>query len=166
MKRILLACGAALALLVLVPAPAQQVAIAPLMKTDMLRGEQPVELQSLRISVQARGGLAETTVRMVFFNPNRRALEGNLAFPLLDGQQVTGFALDFDGHMRPAVPVEKARGQQVFEAIERRGVDPALLEKTQGNNFRLRVYPIPAGGTRQVELRYTEALANAGDQRR
>ena len=164
MKRILLACGAALALFAIVPAPAQSIAPVPLMET--VRGEQPIALQSLRISVQARGGLAETTVRMAFYNPNARALEGNLAFPLLDGQQVTGFALDFDGRMRPAVPVAKARGQQVFEAIERRGVDPALLEKTQGNNFRLRVYPIPAHGTRQVELRYTEALVDAGGQRR
>lgn len=137
------------------PARATQAAV-PLMET--LRNEKPIELQSLRISARLRGGLAETTVRMTFYNPNLRQLEGNLQFPLLDGQQVTGFALDFNGHMRAAVPVEKSRGRQVFEDVERREVDPALLEKTQGNNFRLRVYPIPARGTRIVELRYSEAL--------
>ncbi len=149
---LLLCLGAAAA----APAPPAEALAVPRMET--LRNEAPIELRSLRISARLRGGLAETTVRMEFYNPNSRQLEGNLQFPLLDGQQVTGFALDFDGRMRQAVPVEKSRGRQVFEDIERRQVDPALLEKTQGNNFRLRVYPIPARGVRIVELRYAEAL--------
>ncbi len=124
--------------------------------------EQPIRLQSLRISGEISGGMAETTVQMVFFNPNQRQLEGQLQFPLLPGQQITAFALDIDGKLRPAVPVEKAKGRQIFEAIERRRVDPALLEATQGNNFKLRVYPIDAMSTRTVELRYAEALARHG----
>lgn len=125
---------------------------------DTIKGEQAIELQSLKIAGNISGGLAETTVRMTFFNPNNRALEGNLQFPLLEGQQITAFALDINGKLRQAVPVEKAKGRQVFEDIERRGVDPGLLENTQGNNFRLRIYPIAAKGIRTVELRYSEAL--------
>ncbi|MDO8596427.1 MAG: VIT domain-containing protein, partial [Sulfuricaulis sp.] len=89
---------------------------------------------------------------------NRRVLEGELQFPLLDGQHVLGFALDVNGRMRDAVPVDKARGQAVFEDITRGQVDPGLLQVTQGNNFKLRVYPIPAQGTRQVLIRYAETL--------
>ena len=125
---------------------------------ETIKGEQAIELQSLKIESNISGGLAETTVRMTFYNPNNRALEGNLQFPLLDGQQITAFALDMNGKMRQAVPVEKAKGRQVFEAIERRGVDPGLLENTQGNNFKLRIYPIAARGIRTVELRYSEPL--------
>jgi Ca-activated chloride channel homolog len=128
----------------------------PLIET--IKGEQAIELQSLKIESNISGGLAETTVRMTFYNPNNRVLEGNLQFPLLDGQQITAFALDMNGKMRQAVPVEKAKGRQVFEAIERRGVDPGLLENTQGNNFKLRIYPIAARGVRTVELRYSEPL--------
>jgi len=130
--------------------------IRPLIET--IKGEQAIELQSLKIESNISGGLAETIVRMTFYNPNNRALEGNLQFPLLDGQQITAFALDMNGKMRQAVPVEKAKGRQVFEAIERRGVDPGLLENTQGNNFKLRVYPIAAKGVRSIELRYSEPL--------
>lgn len=125
-------------------------------------GELPIRLQSLRISGEITGGMAHTTVQMVFFNPNGRQLEGNLQFPLLPGQQIMAFALDIDGKLRPAVPVEKAKGRKIFEEIERRQVDPALLEQTQGNNFKLRVYPIAALGTRTVELQYAEALARNG----
>lgn len=132
--------------------------ITPPHLIETLAGEKPIQLQSLYISSDINGGMAETTVRMVFFNPNQRALEGSLQFPLLTGQQVTAFSLDIDGILRPAVPVEKAKGRQIVEASERIQVDPALLENTQGNNFKLRVYPIPVMGTRTVELKYAEAL--------
>jgi Ca-activated chloride channel family protein len=125
-------------------------------------GSDPIEVRELSISAGISGGMAETTVKMVFFNPNRRQLEGNVQFPLADGQQITAFALDIDGVLRPAVPVDKARGRQVFEEIQRRQVDPGLLEVTQGNNFKLRVYPIAPRGTRTVELKYSEVLQRRG----
>lgn len=136
-------------------APQRQL-LAPLLKTDP--GERPVELRAATVSAHAAAGLAETTVELSFFNPNARVLEGQLSFPLRDGQQISGFALDIDGQMRDAVPVPKARGRQVFEAIERRGVDPGLIEQTAGNRFQLRLYPIPAHGSRRVRLVYRESL--------
>ena len=142
---------------------ASQVFAAPMHLMDAIGGEQPIRLQELQITGDISGASAETTVQMVFFNPNRRALEGNLQFPLLAGQQITAFALDINGKLRPAVPVEKAKGRQVFEAIERRGVDPAILEVTQGNNFKLRVFPIPAGGIRTVQLKFAQALGREGE---
>lgn len=124
--------------------------------------ETPIVLESARVDGEIVGGLARTSIELVFRNPNRRVLEGQLQFPLRDGQQVAGFALDIDGKLRSAVPVPKDKGRQVFEAIERRGVDPALLEKTAGNQFKLRVYPIPAQGTRRVRLELVESLAREG----
>ncbi|MEP6677638.1 MAG: DUF2135 domain-containing protein, partial [Ferruginibacter sp.] len=41
---------------------------------------------------------------------------------------------------------------------ERRNVDPGLLEKTEGNNFRTRIYPIPAKGCRTVLIGYEQEL--------
>jgi Ca-activated chloride channel family protein len=146
-----------------VPALAVRVDRPPVL-VHVAAGVEPIELRRLAIHAEISGGMAETIVRMEFYNPNRRPLEGTLQFPLLDGQQVTAFALDIDGRMRPAVPVEKAKGHEVFEAIERRGVDPALLETTQGNNFKLRIYPIAAGGVRTVELKYAEPLVRHARQ--
>lgn len=149
------------ALLLLLPTAQARTVLPPrLIIAD--GAEQPIVLQSLQVSGEISGGMAQTTVQMVFFNPNRRLLEGQLQFPLLDGQQIVAFSLDIEGRQRPAVPVEKAKGRQIFEAIERRRVDPGLLEATQGNNFKLRIYPIPAGGTRTVEIKYVESLARQG----
>jgi Ca-activated chloride channel family protein len=125
--------------------------------------ETPVQLRSLALTTEVNGGLARTTIELTFHNPNARALEGELQFPLQPGQLVSGFALDINGRMRAAVPIEKARGREVFEAVERRGVDPGLLEQTAGNQFRLRVYPIPANGERHVRITIDQSLLRDGD---
>lgn len=119
----------------------------------------PIRLQKVDMRAEVLGTAAHTRVEMVFFNPNERVLEGELQFPLLDGQTVSGFALDLFGELRPAVPVDKAKGQQVFEDVSRVRIDPALLEKTQGNNYKLRVYPLPAHGSRRVVLEFDEVLS-------
>lgn len=118
----------------------------------------PVSLMQLEVQAEVIGSVARTQVELVFFNPNRRTLEGELKFPLLEGQAVSGFALDVQGQLRNAVPVAKEQGRQVFEDISRERVDPALLQTTQGNNYSLRVYPIPAGGTRRVRLEITQVM--------
>ena len=127
--------------------------------------EQPVRLQSVRVDAEIAGGVALTRVEMTFFNPNSRQLEGELQFPLLEGQAIVGFALDVNGKLREAVPVDKARGQAVFEDIRRQRVDPGLLQATQGNNFKLRIYPLLPGKTRTVAIRYSEPLAAANGRR-
>lgn len=122
-------------------------------------GGEPVRIQTLKVDVQVVGGLATTTWDLTVTNPQDRVLEGELVFPLGEGQTVSRFALDVAGRLREGVVVEKAKARQVFEVTVRRNVDPGLLEKTAGNAFRARVYPVPAHGTRRIVLAYEEALA-------
>lgn len=141
-------------------------AVRPVRAVPLLQvagAEQPIVLSRASLEGEVQAGIAQTRVTLEFHNPNRRVMEGELQFPLADGQQITGFALDIDGQLREAVPVPKDRGRQVFEDIARRGVDPGLLEQTAGNQFRLRVYPLPAGGSRRVQLVLREPLAFAAD---
>lgn len=123
----------------------------------------PVGLRAASMQIETDGSLARTTLLLTLYNPNDRLLEGTLEFPLQPGQQVSAFALDVGGALRDAVPVPKQKAQQVFESIERRNVDPGVLEQTAGNHFRLRVYPIPARGTRQVRLVIDEAMRRDAD---
>ena len=118
----------------------------------------PVTVQSAEVTTEVTGRFAVTTFDLVFFNSNNRILEGTFEFPLLDGQRIVRFALDIDGALREAVPVEKEKGRVVFEEIQRRKVDPGLLEQTAGNNYRARVFPIPANGTRRIVIAYQEDL--------
>lgn len=148
-----LACLSALICLLTLPAFAQTpvlaVAGAP---------EKTVIIKSLSIEVTLSGTVAQTTLDMTFFNTSNRILEGSLTFPLPEGVSVNHYALDINGLLRDAVPVDRSRGTEVFEAIERRGVDPGLLEKAEGNNFRTRIYPIPANGSRRIRIGYQQEL--------
>lgn len=118
----------------------------------------PIRLDTVKIDAEAHGTEAITRVELVFFNPNGRVLEGELQFPLLAGQQIIGMAMDMEGKLRDAVPVDKAKGQEIFEEVTRQKVDPALLEVTQGNNYKLRVYPLPPNGYKRIVLRILESL--------
>jgi hypothetical protein len=117
-----------------------------------------VELKELYIDVKASGNYATTTLEMKFFNDNERVLEGNLELPLPEAAYVVGFSMDMNGVWRDAVIVEKQKARQTFESIERRGVDPALLEKKEGNVFSVRVFPIPVNGYKSVRITYEEKL--------
>ncbi|MHC4915605.1 MAG: VIT domain-containing protein [Planctomycetota bacterium] len=123
-------------------------------------GEKHEQLGVTALKVDARilGFLAETRMTMTFRNPHGRQLEGDLYFPLPEGSTVSGYALDINGKMVDGVIVEKHKGRQVFEKIVRRNIDPGLVEWTKGNNFKTRVFPIPAGGTRTVMVRYVSEL--------
>lgn len=118
-------------------------------------------VESVTIGARVIGQNATTRVDIVLRNPNPAVIESAVEFPLREGQTVTGFALESLDRSRflSAAPVEKAKGQAVFEQIAREGSDPALLEKTVGNNFRLRVYPIAPRETRTVRLEIREFLS-------
>ncbi|MDR1518549.1 MAG: hypothetical protein LBU23_00175, partial [Planctomycetota bacterium] len=108
------------------PAPPEPRPFIPRLQTP--GAERPVRLQSLAVRAELRGGFAEISLDMLFSNPNDRVLEGELQFPLLPGQEISGLALDVGGEMRDGVPVPKARGQEIFETVVRNQADPALLE--------------------------------------
>ncbi len=121
-------------------------------------------LSSLDIQVNIVGNIATTTYDMLFYNPTNQVLEGELSFPLGEGHNVSRFALDVNGRLREAVVVDKELGRVAFEQVVRRGVDPALLEKGTGNNYKARIYPIPPNGYKRVLLAYEQELTyNNGD---
>ncbi|MCF7569436.1 TonB-dependent receptor plug domain-containing protein [Sabulilitoribacter arenilitoris] len=121
-------------------------------------GKDKLGITSLDIKVEVVGNIATTTYDMLFYNPTRNILEGELAFPLGEGQRVSRLALDVNGKLREAIVVEKEQGRVAFEAVVRRGVDPVLLEKGTGNNYKARIYPIPAKGYKRVVLAHEQEL--------
>ncbi len=120
--------------------------------------DNPVVLEQMDIDIAITGNIATTTMQLRFKNNGSRVLEGELTFPLPEGVTVSRYALDINGKMREAVPVSKARATEVFESIQHRNIDPGILEKVEGNNFRTRIFPLPVGGIRTVIIGYEEEL--------
>jgi len=121
----------------------------------------PVILKEAKIDTKIFGNLATTTATYTFYNPSERLLEGKLTIPLPEGVSISGYALDINGKMRDAVPVPKERAKEIFESVEKRNIDPGIIEKVEGNNFRTRIYPIPVRGSRTIRITYHQELKNS-----
>lgn len=104
------------------------------------------------------GNIKSTTVEIIFENQTNKTLEADFEFSLEDGENVVGYSLDINGKMRKGVVVEKQKAREVFESEVRRGVDPGFVEKTVGNNFKTRVYPIFAHGIRKIEITFEKEM--------
>lgn len=136
-----------------------QMPVLKVQQAETSEQKDAVKLKKLNIDVQITGNIAKTVMTMTFHNNSNRILEGELTFPMPEGVSISRYALDINGKMREAVPVEKAKATEVFESIERRRIDPGLLEKVEGNNFRTRIYPLPANGNRTITVGYEEELS-------
>lgn len=130
----------------------------PRIEIGLRPDENSVNLQSMDVQVEIFGNLAKTTTTLVFTNSSSRNLEGNLVFPLPENTTISGYAIDINGKLRNAVPVTKVRAVEVFESIQKQNVDPGIIEKVEGNNFRTRISPIPAKGSRTIQLSYYQEL--------
>lgn len=123
-----------------------------------LKDSSQLKLSSLKISVNIVGNFANTTYDMKFYNELDRTLEGELVFPLAEGQAVSQFAMDVNGKLRDAVIVEKELARVAFESTVRQTIDPGLLEKTEGNNYKARVYPILPKKYKHIVLTFEQEL--------
>lgn len=70
------------------------------------------------------------------------------------------------GKRQQARVVEQKRAREVYEAIVRSDVDPALLEWSGGSNFEARVFPIEAKSLKRVVVAYEQPLVFDGKRYR
>lgn len=117
-----------------------------------------LKLTDLKVNIDVIGNLAVTTYDMKFYNGLDRTLEGELVFPLGEGQVVSGFAMDVNGTLRDAVIVEKELARVAYETTIRQKIDPGLLEKTEGNNYKARVYPILPKNHKHIVIKFEQEL--------
>ncbi len=120
----------------------------------------PLKLSNLKINTKIIGNVAKTEIEFKFFNSLDKIIQGDFIFPLNENDSVYKFGLDINGEIREGVIVEKNKGQEVFESVVRKNIDPGLLEKTIGNNYKTHIYPIPAKGYKTVIIGYEHELVN------
>ena len=123
----------------------------------------PVTVEHHRITVSVTDGLAQTTVRQTFRNQNPFLVEGTYFFPLPEGAALQDFAMKMGGKMVKGEVLEKDKAASIYHGIVQRQRDPALLEYVGRRLFRARLFPIPARGTTEIELSYSESLRRDGN---
>lgn len=123
----------------------------------------PVVRTSSEVRVTIQGRVARFEVEERFRNEGARLAEGSYLYPLPGDAVFSDFSLfagdtELRGEMMNA---EQAR--QIYEMIVRQQLDPALITLAGHGLIRARVFPIQAGETRTVILRYTQVLTRDGD---
>ncbi|MBV1857034.1 MAG: FecR domain-containing protein, partial [Nannocystaceae bacterium] len=129
---------------------------------------QGMRLTQHTVTVNISGRVAHTEVEQAFFNDQPSVLEGIYRFPIPEDGSISGLSLLVGNTWMNAEVVEKQRARRIFQQIVDATVprDPALLEWERGNVFKLRIFPIPGRGERQVKLSYTQVLPVVGGKLR
>lgn len=111
-----------------------------------------------RVTVSIIDQVATTKVDQVFRNDGPVAVEGVYLFPLPPDTVVQDFVMWINGQPVEGeiLPADKAR--DIYESYVRRQRDPALLEYVGRDAVRARIFPIPPGEERRIQLEYTQVI--------
>ena len=111
-----------------------------------------------QVSVTIEDQIAVTRVEQEFVNHHDWEVEGTYIFPIPAGAALSEFVMWVDG-----IPVEgnilpADQARKIYEDIVRERKDPALLEYIGQDAVQVRIFPIPPGGSRKIELEYSQVL--------
>jgi Ca-activated chloride channel family protein len=125
-----------------------------------------LSLEEMEITVRIDNGDARVFVRQVFANHTGAIEEGNYIFALPSHVAISDFAT-WDGPVRlPAVILERKRAEEIYNQLKQQSIDPGLLqmgergaeEAKRSSVFSARITPIPAWGTKRLEIEYHEPI--------
>ncbi len=116
-----------------------------------------------RVEVTIEGQVATTRIDQVFYNPYDWEAEGTYLFPLPEGAVVSEFVMWVDGERVEAEVLEAEQARAIYEEIVRERRDPALLEYVGRDAVQARIFPIPPGEERRIQLEYTQILPLEGE---
>jgi Ca-activated chloride channel homolog len=125
-----------------------------------------LSLEEMEITVRIDNGDARVFVRQVFANHTGGIQEGNYIFALPSHATISDFAT-WDGPTRiPAVILERKRAEEIYNQLKQQAIDPGLLqmgergaeEAKRTSLFSARIVPIPAYGTKRLEIEYHESI--------
>lgn len=125
-----------------------------------------LSLEEMEITIRIDNGDARVFVRQVFANHIGSIEEGNYIFALPSHATISDFAT-WDGPVRlPAVILERKRAEELYNQLKQQAIDPGLLqmgergaeEAKRSSVFSARIVPIPAWGTKRLEIEYHESI--------
>jgi Ca-activated chloride channel family protein len=125
-----------------------------------------LSLDEMSIDITIDNESAKVQVRQIFGNHTAAILEGNYVFALPGRALISDFAIWDDATRIPGVILERKRAEEIYNDIRMQALDPGLLqmgerdadEARRSSIFSARVVPIPAYGTKRIEIEYQERL--------
>lgn len=121
-----------------------------------------VAITRYQVAATVEDQVATTRVEQTFFNPGPIPVEATYFFPIPEQAAITEFNMVVDGQTVEGRIMRKEEARAVYEDIVRQQRDPALLEYVGRDLFQARIFPIPAGGSREIQLSYSQVLPREG----
>jgi len=156
-----------LALTLALGAPALHAASGVLIPRDKQASDPSIlSLEEMSVDITIDNGDARVYITQIFLNHTNRIEEGTYNLALPSGSTVSDFAV-WDGAVRiPAVILERKRAEEVYKQARLQAIDPGLLQMGERDNadptrtalFSAKIVPIPAYGTKRVEIEYHQRI--------
>ena len=118
----------------------------------------PLEVVYHNVDVKIDGQSAVTTIDQSFYNPSNFQLEGYYIFPVPKGAVINNFTMVINGKETKAELLDSDKARKIYEDIVRQMRDPALLEYSEQNIFKLRIFPIEPRSEKKISISYTQLL--------
>jgi len=115
-----------------------------------------IEYHHVQVSIENQ--VVTTHVDQIFRNDNDWQVEGTYIFPIPEGASIGEFTLWIDDEPVEGEILSKEEAREIYEDIVNNLRDPALLEYVDRGAVQASIFPIPPGGSRRIELEYSEVL--------
>jgi Ca-activated chloride channel homolog len=118
----------------------------------------PLEVVYHKVDVKIDGQSAITKIDQSFYNPSQYQLEGFYIFPIPKGAVINNFTMIINGKETKAELLDSDKARKIYEDIVRQMRDPALLEYSEQNIFKMRIFPIEPRSEKKISISYTQVL--------
>lgn len=118
----------------------------------------PLEVIYHKVDVRIDGQSAVTKIDQSFYNPSHHQLEGFYIFPVPKGAVISNFTMVINGKESTAELLDADKARKIYEDIVRQMRDPALLEYSEQNIFKLRIFPIEPRSEKKISISYTQVI--------
>lgn len=122
-----------------------------------------ISRSSSNVTVTLSDGVLHYEVDETFVNQGSRIGEADYIFPLPHNAAFTGLKLSIDGQLVGGETMDADHARAIYEEIVRRRRDPALVEWMGYGMLRTRIFPILAGESRRVVVRFDQIAEREGD---
>jgi Ca-activated chloride channel family protein len=141
--------------------PPRPVPVPPIM--PMIAGLQPL---SLEVDANVDGVRISATCSLRFRNMLGVPAEGTILFPVPEGVSVERFTMRVGEEVIGGELLTADEARRIYEEIVRRRRDPAILSLVGDSALSVRVFPVPPGEERTLEVRWSGLLEREREESR
>lgn len=113
-------------------------------------------IKELTIDANVKDSVAHVQMGQTFVNTGSSTMQVQFVFPLPYDGAVSQMTFMVDGKEYEGKLMDAKKAREIYELYVRKLQDPALMEWVGWGMFQTSVFPIPAGASRTVTLKYTQ----------